>query len=66
MGRPTVRPRASVDYRGNAMPQSRLFVSSVSRRRLARRRRHRPRLPVGLLVLLVAAALAFALAHGGV
>jgi hypothetical protein len=47
------------------MPQSRLFVSSVSRRQLARRRQRRPRLPLSLLVLLVAAAaLVFAALHG--
>jgi hypothetical protein len=70
MGPLTVRPAAAVDYRagGNqVMPQSRLFVSSVSRRQLARRRQRRPRLPVPLLAvlaLLVAAALAFAVGHG--
>ncbi len=50
------------------MPQSRLFVSSVSRRQLARRRQHRPRLPASLIVLLALAAvavLAFAIGHGG-
>jgi hypothetical protein len=48
------------------MPQSRLFVSSVSRRQLARRRR--PRVPVPLLVLfalLIVAVLAFVAGHGG-
>jgi hypothetical protein len=48
------------------MPQSRLFVSSVSRRQLARRRQRRPRLPLSLLVVLVIlVALAFAVLHGG-
>jgi uncharacterized membrane protein YidH (DUF202 family) len=50
------------------MPQSRLFVSSVSRRQLARRRQHRPRIPVSFLVvlaLLVVAVVAFVLGHGG-
>jgi hypothetical protein len=49
------------------MTQSRLFVSSVSRGRLARRRQRRPRVPPSLLllVLIVVAALAFAAVHGG-
>jgi hypothetical protein len=50
------------------MTQSRLFVSSVSRRQLARRRQHRPRLPLLLLVLLMLigiAVVAFVVAHGG-
>jgi len=45
-----------------------LFVSSVSRSRLARRRQRGPRPPLSLLVLLaliVAAALVFAAAHAG-
>jgi hypothetical protein len=49
------------------MTQSRLFVSSVSRSRLARRRQRRPRVPPSLLVLLaliVIGALAFAAVHG--
>ncbi|MGI8713877.1 MAG: hypothetical protein ACR2NR_12015 [Solirubrobacteraceae bacterium] len=50
------------------MPQSKLFVSSVSRRDVARRRPGGPRLPVALLVavmLIIAGALAFAVGHGG-
>jgi hypothetical protein len=49
------------------MPQSRLFVSSVSRRRLARRRSRRLRVPATLLfllVLVIVGALAFAVGHG--
>ena len=66
MGPLTVRPATAVDFRLTAMPQSRLFVSSVSRRQLARRRR--PRVPIPLLVLLallIVALLAFAASHGG-
>jgi len=50
------------------MPQSRLFVSSVTRRDVARRRPGRPRLPLTLLILLVlviAGVLAFVAGHGG-
>jgi hypothetical protein len=50
------------------MPQSRLFMSSVSRRRLARRRQRGPRFPLSLLValgLVVVAVLAFVAGHGG-
>jgi hypothetical protein len=50
------------------MPQSRLFMSSVSRRQLARRRQHRPRVPpllLALLALVVVAVLAFVAGHGG-
>jgi hypothetical protein len=50
------------------MPQSRLFVSSVSRRDLARRRPGPPRLPLLLLLLLlvviIACVVVFALGHG--
>ena len=51
------------------MPQSRLFVSSVSRRRLARRRPRRPRVPATvlfILVLVIVGTLAFAAGHGGI
>jgi len=68
MGPLTVRPATAVDFRLTAMPQSRLFVSSVSRRQLARRRQRRPRGPLSVLVvlaLIVVAALAFAAVHGG-
>jgi uncharacterized membrane protein YidH (DUF202 family) len=50
------------------MPQSRLFVSSVSRRQLARRRQRGPRTPFSLLfalALVVVAVLAFVAVHGG-
>jgi len=53
------------------MPQSRLFVSSVTRRDVARRRPGRPRLPrlpltlLILLVLVIAGVLAFVAGHGG-
>ncbi len=50
------------------MAQSRLFVSSVSRRQLARRRQRRPRAPVALLVvlaLIAVAALVFIAVRGG-
>jgi Tfp pilus assembly protein PilN len=47
------------------MPQSRLFMSSVSRRQLARRRQHRPRVPPLLLALVVVGVLAFVAGHGG-
>jgi hypothetical protein len=50
------------------MPQSRLFVSSVSRRQLARRRQRGPRAPLPLLValaLVVVAMLTFVVVHGG-
>ncbi len=50
------------------MPQSRLFVSSVSRTRMGRRRTPRRRLPPALpflLLLVIVAALAFAAGHGG-
>jgi FlaG/FlaF family flagellin (archaellin) len=51
------------------MPQSRLFISSVSRRDVARRKPGGPRVPVALLVAIVllaaAAVAAFALGHGG-
>jgi hypothetical protein len=50
------------------MAQSRLFVSSVSRRHVSRRRPGPPRIPGGLvfaLVLLVVGVLAFAAGHGG-
>jgi hypothetical protein len=50
------------------MPQSRLFVSSVSRRQFARRGPGRPRVPPPVLfalVLVIVAALAFAAGHGG-
>jgi len=51
------------------MPESRLFMSSLSRRELARRRPGRsllrPGLVVGLLVVLVCAA-AFVIGRGGI
>jgi hypothetical protein len=50
------------------MPQSRLFVSSVSRRQLARRRHRGPRMPVSLFVALalcLVAAAAFVVGRGG-
>jgi Na+/melibiose symporter-like transporter len=50
------------------MPQSRLFVSSVSRRQLARRRQRGPRAPFSLLIalaLVLVAVLAFIAVHGG-
>ncbi|HET8979568.1 MAG TPA: hypothetical protein VFN87_15500 [Solirubrobacteraceae bacterium] len=50
------------------MPQSRLFMSSCSRREFARRRPGRSPLPVlavGLLVVLVCAA-AFMVGRGGI
>jgi hypothetical protein len=51
------------------MPQSRLFVSSVSRRDVARRRPGRWTVPAYLLVialLVVAGALAFIVGRGGI
>jgi hypothetical protein len=50
------------------MPQSRLFMSSVSRRQLARRRPRGPRFPLSFLValvLVVIAVLALVAGHGG-
>jgi hypothetical protein len=49
------------------MPESRLFMSSCSRRQLARRRSGRPPLGAALLLLalLVLGAVAFVIGRGG-
>ena len=68
MGPLTVRPALALDYGRTVMPQSRLFLSSVSRRQLARRRQRGPRAPLSLLfalALVVVAVLAFVAVHGG-
>ncbi len=60
---------SSVDEPVAAMPESRLFMSSCSRRELARRRPGRtvpwPTVFMGLMVVLVCVA-AFLLGHSGI